>query len=160
AGGWGACCADRGIAGCKSSAVVTNAARCRLMFRIFIASQNRKRAVIVTRRMLPVPVTSPKVKEFTAVLIDVKWTLLNTLLAENRRSRVLDSLMVIVLFKDMSSVTCPGPSMMFRPASPKGVSLGFTQVALGAQKAAVLNHSSAVGLLTGIGWPGTTFARS
>src|SRR5690242_4107734 len=103
---------------------------------------------MVTRRMLPVPVTSPKVNELTTVLIEVKCTLLKTLLAERRRSRARDSLMEIVLFTDMFSVTCPGPSMMFRPASPKGVPLGLTHVELGAQNAAVLNHSRAVGLLT------------
>src|SRR5215472_4295988 len=105
----------------------------RLVFRISISLQKRERAVMVTRRMLPVPVTSPKVSEFTAVLIEVKRTLLKTLLAEKRRSRARDSLMVIVLFSDISSVTCPGPSMMLRPASPKAVPLGFTHVALGAQ---------------------------
>ena len=74
---------------------------------------------MVMRRMLPVPVTSPKVSEFTTVLIEAKWTLLKTLLAERRRSKARDSLMVMVLLMAMSRVTCPGPSMMFRPASPK-----------------------------------------
>src|SRR5919109_440741 len=109
--------------------------------------------------MLPVPVTSPKVSEFTTVLIEVKCTLLKTLLAEKRRSRALDSLMVIVLLRAMFSVNCAGPSMMFRPASPKPEPLGLTQV-LGSQNAAVLNHWSAVGLLKLIDRPGATFARS
>src|SRR5689334_16611448 len=114
---------------------------------------------MVTRRMLPVPVTSPKVKEFTAVLTEVKRTLLKTLLAEKRRSKARDSLMVIVLFSDISSVTCPGPAMIFRPASPKAVPLGLTQEELGAQNAAVLNHSSAVRLLRATVWPATVLAR-
>src|SRR2546430_9078975 len=96
--------------------------------------------------MLPVPVTSPNVNEFTTVLMDVKWTLLKTLLAESRRSRARDSLMEIVLLRAMFSVTCPGPSMMFRPASPKGVPFGLTHARLGAQKAAVLNHFPVLGL--------------
>src|SRR5437762_12231498 len=123
-----------------------NAARFFFIRHIFIALQKRNRAVIVTRRMLPVPVTSPKASEFTTVLMDVKWTLLRTLLAESRKSKARDSLMVMVLLRAMSSVTCPGPSMIFRPASPKAVPFGLTQVAPGAQNAAVLNHSSVVGL--------------
>src|SRR5207245_7939364 len=69
-------------------------------------------------------------------------------------------LMVIVLFTAMFSVTCPGPSMILRPASPKAAPLGLTQVALGAQNAAVLNHSSAVGLLKATVCPATVLARN
>src|ERR1700720_1783734 len=60
----------------------------------------------------------------------------------------------------MFSVTCPGPSIIFRPASPKLEPLGFTQVVLGAQNAAVLNHWRVVGLLRGMDSPATVFARS
>src|SRR5580693_4739533 len=110
--------------------------------------------------MLAVPVTSPNVKEFTTVLIEVRCTLLKTLLAEKRRSRARNSLIWKVLLTVMSNVTCPGPSMMFRPASPKLDPPGFTQVVLGAQNAAVLNHLRVVGSLTAIDCPCTAFARS
>src|SRR5258708_12161532 len=55
--------------------------------------------------------------------------------------------------------TCPGPSMIFRPASPKLEPLGLTHVELGAQKAAVLNHLSVVGSLMATDCPATSFAR-
>src|SRR6266849_8490486 len=52
--------------------------------------------------------------------------------------------------------------MMLRPASPKDVPLGLAQAVVeakaGAQNAAVLNHSSALGLLSEIGSP-VTLAR-
>src|SRR6266852_3436893 len=126
--------------------------------RIFIFLQNRKRACIVTRRMPSVPVTSPNVNEFTTVLMEVKCTILKTLFAEMRSSRALDSLMVMVLLSDMFSETCPGPSIIFRPASPSLEPFGFTQGALGAQNAAVLNHLSTVGSLTEMDCPATTLA--
>src|SRR5260370_32286134 len=85
---------------------------------------------------------------------------LKTLFAEMRRSRARDSLIVIVLLSDMFKETCPGPSIIFRPASPKLEPFGFVQVALGAQKAAVLNHSSVVGSLIEIACPATPFSRS
>src|ERR1700730_15930301 len=55
--------------------------------------------------------------------------------------------------------------MMLRPASPKVVPLGFTQVFVapevedGEQNAAVLNHSDTLGLLSVIGWPVTSARR-
>src|ERR1700747_1957519 len=107
-----------------------------------------------------VPVTSPNVNEFTAVLIVVKWTILKMLLAEMRRSSARDSLIWMVLFSVMFIATCPGPSIVFRPASPKPEPLGFVHVGPGAQNAAVLNHLSVVGSLMEIGCPATTFARS
>src|SRR6266700_5231264 len=55
--------------------------------------------------------------------------------------------------------TCPGPSMIFRPASPKLEPLGLTHVALGSQNAAVLNHLSVVGSLIAMDCPATSFAR-
>src|SRR5262249_9937634 len=90
---------------------------------------------------------------------------LKTLAAWKRSSRARDSLIVMVLPKDMSTTIWPGPSIMLRPASPKVVPLGFAQVVEvpnveeGEQKAAVLNHSAAVGLPIAIGWP-VTSARS
>src|ERR1700730_1249871 len=52
---------------------------------------------------------------------------------------------------------------MLRPALPKDAPLGLTQlaveVAAGAQNAAVLNHSSVVGLLSESGWPVTSARR-
>src|SRR4029077_7418067 len=71
-----------------------------------------------------------------------------------------DSLIVIVLLSVISSATCPGPSITFRPASPNRETAGFVQLALGAQNAAVLNHLSAVGSLTEIDCPATALARS
>src|SRR6266852_5665756 len=77
--------------------------------------------------------------------------------------------MVMVLPKFMSNVIWPGPSMMFRPASPNELPLGFAQVLpepgvlppneAGEQNAAVLNHCSVVGLLIEIGAP-VAFARN
>src|SRR5207245_7421701 len=122
--------------------------------------QNRKRACIVTRRIPPVPVTSPYVNEFTTVLMEVKWTMLKMLFAETRRSSARNSLIWNVLFSVMFIATCPGPSMIFRPASPKLEPLGLTHVALGAQNAAVLNHLSVVGPLIEMDCSGTSFARS
>src|SRR5216684_8313575 len=107
-----------------------------------------------------VPVTSPNVKEFTAVLMVVKWTILKILLAEMRRSSARDSLIVIVLLSDMFNETCPGPSIIFLPASPKPEPFGFAHAGPGAQNAAVLNHLSVVESLIEIGCPATTFARS
>src|SRR2546430_4800480 len=92
--------------------------------------------------------------------MDVKCTILKTLFAEMRRSSARDSLMVMVLSRDMFIETCPGPSIIFRPASPKLEPFGFTQGALGAQNAAVLNHLSTVGSLTETDCPATTLARS
>src|SRR6266571_1687 len=92
--------------------------------------------------------------------MDVKCTVLKTLFAEMRRSSARDSLTWIVLLSDMFMETCPGPSMIFRPALPKPEPLGLTQVALGAQNAAVLNHLSVVGSLIEIDCPATAFARS
>src|SRR5436189_5050150 len=60
----------------------------------------------------------------------------------------------------MFMATCPGPSIIFRPASPKGEPLRLTQVVLGAQNATVLNHLSVVGSLIEIDCPATAFARS
>src|SRR5580692_10986275 len=93
--------------------------------------------------------------------------MLKILFAVIRKSSDRYSLIVIVLFSDMFSVTCPGPSRILRPASPKAVSLGLTHVALGFvsvvsgwQNAAVLNRSFVVGLATNSGSPGTTLARN
>src|SRR4029077_520284 len=105
-----------------------------------------------------VPVTSPNVKEFTAVLMVVKWTILKILLAEMRRSSARDSLIVIVLLSVMFIATCPGPSIIVRPASPTRDPLGFAHVGPGAQNAAVLSHLSVVGSLIEIDCPATTFA--
>src|SRR5580704_4775447 len=66
----------------------------------------------------------------------------------------------MVLFSVMSNVTWPGPSIMFRPASPKVAELPAGQLTLGSQKAAVLNHLRAVGLLNVADCPGTTSARN
>src|SRR5947209_12582398 len=87
-----------------------------------------------------------------------------------RNSSARDSLIVMIFARFMSKVTCPGPSMMSRPASPNEVPLGLAQVLLepgvlepkeeaGEQNAAVLNHSNVVRLPTEIGWP-VTLARS
>src|SRR5438445_7605055 len=92
--------------------------------------------------------------------MEVNRTILKTLLAVMRSSSARDSLTVIVLLSDMFMETCPGPSMIFRPASPKPEPLGLVQVALGAQNAAVLNHLSVVGSLIEIDCPATAFARS
>src|SRR5580765_1624739 len=116
--------------------------------------------------MFPTPVTSPNVVEFTVVPSELKFTMLKILFAVIRRSSARNSLIWIVLFSDMSRVTCPGPCRMLRPASPKVESLGFTQVAVGLfavvsgwQKAAVLSHSLVVGLPTRIESPETRLAR-
>src|SRR6266436_1186818 len=153
------CWANTGAA-CNARLAAVRIENIFLGSRMFIFLQNRKRACIVTRRIPLVPVTSPNVKEFTAVLMVVKWTILKILLAEMRRSSARDSLIWIVLFSDMFIATCPGPSIIFRPASPKPEPLGFEQLGPGAQNAAVLNHLSVVGLLMGIDCPATTFARS
>src|SRR4029077_3092666 len=86
-----------------------------------------------------------------------------------RSSSARDSLMVMIFAKVMSNVTCPGPSMMFRPASPKEVPLGFTHVVpeagvlepevSGEQNAVVLNHSRVVEGPRKTGAP-VTLARS
>src|SRR5713226_1579602 len=86
--------------------------------------------------------------------------MLKILFAVRRKSSARDSLIVIVLLSDMFIETCPGPSMMFRPASPKVVGLPAGQVTSGVQNAAVLNHRKAVGLLAETDCPGTRFARS
>src|SRR5216684_2165671 len=86
--------------------------------------------------------------------------MLKILFAVRRKSSARDSLIVIALLSDMFIETCPGPSMIFRPASPKVVGLPVGQVTSGVQNAAVLNHRKAVGLLTETGCPGTRFARS
>src|SRR6266704_1948287 len=90
----------------------------------------------------------------------VKCTVLKTLFAEIRRSSARDSRTWIVLLSDMFIDTCPGPSIMFLPASPKPEAVGLTHVALGAQKAAVLNHLSVVGSLIEMDCPATALARS
>src|SRR5260370_18134278 len=113
-----------------------------------------------TGRTPPVPVASQKVKEFTTALMAVKCTVLKTLFAEMRRSRARDSLIVIVLLSDMFKETCPGPSIIFRPESPKLEPFGFVQVALGAQKPPVLTTFTVVGSLIEIACPATAFARS
>src|SRR5215470_3204148 len=82
------------------------------------------------------------------------------LFPEIRSSSARDSFIGIVRLREMLKTTLPGPSMMFRPASPKLEPLGFAQLGPGLQNALVLNHSFAVGLLSAIGWPGTTFARN
>src|SRR5437879_7136173 len=92
--------------------------------------------------------------------MEVNRTILKTLLAVMRSSSARDSLTVIVLLSDMLMETCPGPSMTFRPASPKPEPFGLAHVALGAQNAAVLNHLSVVGSLIEIDCPATAFARS
>src|SRR5713101_5945379 len=140
------CCAITGTVACKSSPAAVRIENVFLGGRLIINYQKRNRACIVTRRMPPVPVTSPKVKEFTTALMAVKCTVLKTLFAEMRRSSARDSLIVIVLLTDMFIETCPGPSITFRPASPKLEPFRFVQVALGAQNAAVLNHLRADGL--------------
>src|SRR6266446_6185329 len=86
-----------------------------------------------------------------------------------RSSSARDSLTVMILAKFMSNVICRGPSMLLRPASPKELPLGFAQVLpepgvlppneAGEQNAAVLNHSSVVGLLIEMGTP-VAFARN
>src|ERR1700719_3217003 len=87
-----------------------------------------------------------------------------------RSSSARDSFIVMILPKFISNVTCPGPAMILRPASPKEVPLGFAQVLpdagvlppkeeAGEQNAAVLNHSSVVGLPMDTGAP-VAFARS
>src|SRR5215813_10932148 len=87
-----------------------------------------------------------------------------------RNSSARDSLMVIIFARFISNVTWPGPSIMFRPASPNDVPLGFAQAPVdpgvlepnddaGEQKAAILNHCSVFGLLIEIGWP-VTLARN
>src|SRR5205814_5158114 len=60
----------------------------------------------------------------------------------------------------MFMATCPGPSIIFRPASPKGEPSRLTHMVLGAQNAAVLNHLRVVGSLIEIACPATAFARS
>src|SRR5260370_2050201 len=90
----------------------------------------------------------------------VKCTVLKTLFAEIRRSSARDSLTWIVLLSDMFIDTCPGPSIIFRPASPKLEPFALAQVVLGAQNAAGLNHLSVVGSLTEIDSPATAFART
>src|SRR6266849_4602445 len=155
-----ACWAITGAAAWKSSPAAVKIENVFLGSRIFIFLQKRNRACIVTRRIPPVPVTSPKVKEFTTALMAVKCTVLKTLFAEMRRSRARDSLIVIVLLSDMFKETCPGPSIIFRPASPKLEPFGFVQAALGAQKAAVLNHSSVVGSLIEIAYTALDVQRS
>src|SRR6267378_5034121 len=154
------CWASTGAAACKSRPDAVKIDNVFLEDRIFIFLQNRKRACIVTRRMPPVPVTSPNVNEFTTVLMEVKCTVLKTLFAEMRSSSARDSLIVIVLLSDMFKETCPGPSIIFLLASPKLEPFGLTQLAPGVQNAAVLNHLSVVGSLTEIGCPVTMFARS
>src|ERR1700759_4066054 len=90
---------------------------------------------------------------------------LKILAAWMRSSSARDSLIVIDLLSDMSITNCPGPSMMLRPASPKAVPLGFMHVfvvpaeVVGAQNAAVLNHSDAERFESEIGAP-VTSARS
>src|ERR1700694_2540820 len=87
-----------------------------------------------------------------------------------RSSSARDSFIVMVLPKFMSNVIWPGPAMILRPASPKEVPLGFAQVLpeagelppkeeAGEQNAAVLNHSSVVGLPMDNGAP-VALARS
>src|SRR5712692_6690902 len=87
-----------------------------------------------------------------------------------RSSSARDSFTVMVLLRFISKVTCPGPSMILRPASPKELPLGFAQVVpdagvfaateeAGEQNAAVSNHSSVVGELKEIGAP-VTLARN
>src|SRR6266436_395036 len=154
------CWAITGAAACKSSPAAVKIENIFLGSCMFNFLQNRKRASNVTRRMPPVPVTSPNVNEFTTELMEVKRTVLKTLFAEMRSSSARDSLIVIVLLTDMFKETCPGPSIIFLPASPKIEPFGLTQLALGAQNAAVLNHLSVVGSLTEIGCPATMFARS
>src|SRR6267143_3261027 len=72
-----------------------------------------------------------------------------------RSSNARDSLTVMVLLRFISKMTCPGPSMILRPASPKELPLGFAQLVpeagvfapaeeAGEQNAAVLNHSRVV----------------
>src|ERR1043166_2448804 len=83
-----------------------------------------------------------------------------------RNSNARDSLIVIIFARFMSKVTCPGPSIILRPASPNDVPLGLAHALLepgvlkpkeeaGEQNAAVLNHCSVVGLPMEIGWPVT-----
>src|SRR5579863_2745690 len=87
-----------------------------------------------------------------------------------RSSSARDSLMVMILFKFISNVTWPGPSMILRPASPKEVPLGLAQALpeagvlppkeeAGEQNAAVLNHCRVVGSARETGEP-VALARS
>src|ERR1700731_2652555 len=86
-----------------------------------------------------------------------------------RSSSARDSFTVMVLLRFISKVTCPGPAMILRPASPKELPLGFEQVlpeagvlepeVAGEQNAAVLNHSRVDALPNEIGAP-VTLARS
>src|SRR5258708_11485523 len=149
-----------GAAACKSSPAAVKIENIFLGSCMFNFLQNRKRASNVTRRMPPVPVTSPNVNEFTTALMDVKCTVLKTLFAEARSSSARDSLIWIVLLSDMLIETCPGPSMIFRPSSPQQEPFCFAPAALGEQNAAVLDHLSVVGSLTEIDCPAMTFARS
>src|SRR6267378_5013474 len=112
------CWAMAGAAACKSSPAAVKIENIFLGSCMFIFLQNRKRASNVTRRMPPVPVTSPNVNEFTTVLMDVKCTVLKTLFAETRSSSARDSLIWIVLLSDMLIETCPGPAMTFARSDP------------------------------------------
>src|SRR6202022_791052 len=87
-----------------------------------------------------------------------------------RSSSARDSFIVMVLPRFISNTICPGPSMVLRPASPNELPLGFAHALpepgvlepkeeAGEQKAAVLNHSSVVGLLRETGAP-VALARS
>src|SRR5437879_13799091 len=60
----------------------------------------------------------------------------------------------------MFMATCPGPSIIFRPASPKGEPSRLTHMVLGAQNAAVLNHLRVVGSLSEMDCPATALARN
>ena len=70
---WAGSWATSGAPGESSAAAVSIEGMIRVC-RIGVMSQKRKRACIVTRRMLPAATTSPKVSEFTAVLMEVKFT--------------------------------------------------------------------------------------
>src|SRR5260370_21199029 len=87
-----------------------------------------------------------------------------------RSSNARDSFIVMILPRFMSNTNCPGRSMVLRPAWRKELPVRFAQVMLergvlepreevGEQNAAVLNHSSVVGLLSAIGAP-VALARS
>src|SRR5258708_9907593 len=71
--GFSGSCAAKGETGEERAAAMSMATSFRVGG-IVIGSQKRKRAWAVMRRMLPTEVTSPKVSEFTAVLMEAKFT--------------------------------------------------------------------------------------
>src|SRR5882672_9966624 len=102
--------------------------------------------------MAPAPTTCPNVGELKVVSVEVKWTVLKTLLAERRTSRPCISFSWMFFAMDISNETVPGPIMMLRPALPN--------TPAGVTKAALLNHAWMVGSLSWIDCPGTKSGRA